>query len=317
MGLAGLCSGAAAQQKQIDKLQKWYDKGLYSTALDRANYFLIKYDREAEIHLYAAFSCERMLKLGYSRLPDSTLLHKMTTHVLTAHQLDPKHQVFARHKVPVERIETLLVAFAQNPPANYPELQQQVRETLKKVYGKEVIEAKPEVEKEAPEPKPASHPAKKNNSNKDKGKEQTKTNDKETEPGTKGPTDILKYAESFMGTPYKYAGCDPDGFDCSGFTYYVFKHFDIELPRSSSAMAQIGKPVGEKEMQPGDLVFFGSKKGKSFNISHVGIVHTVGEGAYYSFIHSSSRGVVVDDPMTASWDYWQNRYLFTRRLPNL
>lgn len=304
-----LCS-AHAQDKQIAKLEKWYSKGLYSTAYDRASYFLLKFDEEPEIHLYAAISCERMLKIGRNT-SDSLLLARVIYHTQQAHQFNGSQQVFKKHPVEAARIEAVLKKFTTNNLPGYEALQQKARTVLVEVF-----------KQKAPAPGTGKANTAKPTDEAPKSKQKSTTpaqsaTTKQAEAAAPTSQQVIAYAESLMGTPYKYAGCDPNGFDCSGFTYYVFKHFNINLPRSSTEMAKIGQPVSEKELQPGDLVFFGSKKGKSFSVSHVGIVHSVGEGAYYSFIHSSSRGVVVDDPMAVSWDYWQNKYLFTRRLPNL
>lgn len=65
---------------------------------------------------------------------------------------------------------------------------------------------------------------------------------------------ISEYAKSFHGVPYVYGGSTPAGFDCSGFTSYVFRKFGISLPHSSAAQARYGRPVSRSEAKPGDLV---------------------------------------------------------------
>ena len=98
---------------------------------------------------------------------------------------------------------------------------------------------------------------------------------------------LIAYAKEYLGINYKYASNNPKkGFDCSGFVNYVFKHFDIEVPRSSGQFKNIGKTVKPEAFQKGDiLVFYGYKDTKS--IGHVGIICEA-DGMNSKFIHASS-----------------------------
>lgn len=92
---------------------------------------------------------------------------------------------------------------------------------------------------------------------------------------------LLDLAIAQLGVPYVFGGTTPSGFDCSGFTQYVFKEaLDIELPRTADAQYAMGEAVSLNELQAGDLVFWGSGKG----IYHVGIY--IGDGQY---IHAGNR----------------------------
>lgn len=97
--------------------------------------------------------------------------------------------------------------------------------------------------------------------------------------------EVLEYAAQFLGIPYVYGGSTPDGFDCSGFTSYVFKNTVGSIPRVAQAQFDATTRVTMDELLPGDLVFFGSS---ASSISHVGIY--VGDG---TFIHSPHTGDVV------------------------
>ena len=92
---------------------------------------------------------------------------------------------------------------------------------------------------------------------------------------------IVEIARRYLGTPYRWAGASPSGFDCSGFVMYVYSRVGIQLPHSSWMLWGVGKPVARKDLRPGDIVFFRGR-------GHVGIY--VGRGR---FIHSPQTGDVV------------------------
>ncbi len=98
---------------------------------------------------------------------------------------------------------------------------------------------------------------------------------------------VIAKAMNFIGTPYRYGGSSPAGFDCSGFTSYVYAQMGVSLNRTAGGQLQNGYYVSLSELQPGDLVFFGN----SSYISHVGIY--VGDG---NMIHApySGRSVCVE-----------------------
>lgn len=105
---------------------------------------------------------------------------------------------------------------------------------------------------------------------------------------------VLTYAAQFLGVPYVYGGSTPSGFDCSGFTSYVFKNTVGSIPRVAQAQFDATTRVSKDNLLPGDLVFFGSS---TSSISHVGIY--VGNN---QFIHAPNTGSVVKyDSITGSY----------------
>lgn len=116
---------------------------------------------------------------------------------------------------------------------------------------------------------------------------------------------IVSYAKQFLGTRYISGGKTPNGFDCSGFTSYVYKHFGYTLNSNSAGQAQNGVKVEKANLQLGDLVLFsqGSKA-----IGHVGIY--IGGN---QFIHASnpSDGVKIT---SLSNSYYVQRYVTARRI---
>jgi peptidoglycan DL-endopeptidase CwlO len=90
---------------------------------------------------------------------------------------------------------------------------------------------------------------------------------------------VVTYAKHFVGVPYVYGGSSPHGFDCSGLTRYVYKHFGISLPRTTYSQIATGRRVARHHLRPGDLLFFGS--------GHVGMY--VGNGRFIHAPHTGTR----------------------------
>ena len=113
---------------------------------------------------------------------------------------------------------------------------------------------------------------------------------------------VVEKAKQYIGVPYVYGGSSPKGFDCSGFTSYVYKHFNVSLPHSSASQYTRVTKVSRDNLQPGDLVFFASSAGGS-RINHVGIY--VGNG---NFIHAPRPGKsVCYDSLYSS--YYSSHYV--------
>ena len=123
-------------------------------------------------------------------------------------------------------------------------------------------------------------------------------------------SDLVLASMNFLGVPYRFGGESAEnGFDCSGFTRYVYEHsLGLVLPRRAAEQASSGslQSVDATQLQPGDLVFFNTMK---HAFSHVGIY--VGD---HKFIHAPRTGAVVRmDDMRAS--YWTKRFNGARRVP--
>ncbi len=120
---------------------------------------------------------------------------------------------------------------------------------------------------------------------------------------------LIKEAEKHIGIPYKYGGVSPSGFDCSGFTQYVFSKNGMGIPRTAGSQAVAYEKVKLKDAKRGDLVFFGRNKNE---ISHVGIVYSNGAEGLKMIHASSSRGIMISnvdkDP------YWNPKLQYTVRV---
>ena len=112
-------------------------------------------------------------------------------------------------------------------------------------------------------------------------------------------------ALSLRGAPYRNGGANPDGFDCSGFTQYVFSQYGLALPREVREQYRVGKTIGPEDLAPGDILFFTTTEPGP---SHVAIALGGDQ-----FVHApSSTGVVRVERLSSS--YWSPRYLGARRV---
>ncbi len=120
---------------------------------------------------------------------------------------------------------------------------------------------------------------------------------------------ILKAAERVLGVRYKYAGIDSTGFDCSGFTQYVYRSAGIEIPHNANMQSKIGDTIDISKAQPGDLVFFGS----GTRAVHAGLIYSNNNGEI-ELVHCASRGVTHDSSDDENTKYWLKRVLCVQQM---
>jgi murein DD-endopeptidase len=117
---------------------------------------------------------------------------------------------------------------------------------------------------------------------------------------------IAKLAEAQVGSPYRYGGDSPTGFDCSGLVYYVYTQAGVSVPRTAEAQFDHLPRVERRDLQPGDLVFF---RGEGNGGLHVGVY--IGSGW---FVHAPDSGKAVEGARLDN-PYWHSRYLGAGRSP--
>ncbi len=129
-------------------------------------------------------------------------------------------------------------------------------------------------------------------------------------PDAIGPNaeELIRFAKSLLGVPYVYGGMSPAGFDCSGFTSYVFGAFGIRLERVSTDQAKQGMEISRENLKPGDLVFFDTNGGRSV-INHTGIF--IGDGKFIHASSGTSSCVIISDLTTG---YYTDNFMTARRI---
>ncbi len=113
---------------------------------------------------------------------------------------------------------------------------------------------------------------------------------------------IVDYATTLLGKPYRNGAKGPNAFDCSGYVYYVYRRFGVAVPVSTEGLSKVGREVPREDVTRGDLAIFRIK-----GDHHVGIMINGLE-----FIHASkSKGVTID---SIDAPYWKKNFSHFRRI---
>ena len=120
---------------------------------------------------------------------------------------------------------------------------------------------------------------------------------------------IIKTAETYLGTKYKYGGLSKKGIDCSGLVYNAYNQNGVKIGRTTSLMKNDGKKIALKDVKKGDLLYFKTLKNKS-KVNHVGIAAKVNKNEI-TFIHTSTSKGVMKSSLNNS--YWKKTFVEARR----
>jgi cell wall-associated NlpC family hydrolase len=112
--------------------------------------------------------------------------------------------------------------------------------------------------------------------------------------------EIAELAQTLVGSPYRYGGADPAGFDCSGLVFFVHHELGIYVPRTAAEQSFAATPVEPGELEPGDIVFFRDPGPRA---THVGVY--VGE---HRFVHAPKSGRPVSYASLED-DYYRAKFL--------
>ena len=179
-----------------------------------------------------------------------------------------------------------------------------VHKTLITLIGEEAVSSRGTVEDRESEKKEEVFSS---SDEKEVTKENETVNNNKNNIGTKGQ-EVVNIAKKYLGYKYVVGGKNPEtGFDCSGFTRYIFLQFGYSLGTTAAGQNNLGVEVSRNDLRPGDLIlFYDEAKTK---IGHTGIYISNGD-----FIHSANpqRGVVIDNINTNS--YYNERYIVAKRI---
>ena len=96
---------------------------------------------------------------------------------------------------------------------------------------------------------------------------------------------VVQLAWRTVGTPYRWGGSSPGGFDCSGLTRWVYSHVGVSLPHYSAAQWRYGRSVSRRSLRPGDLLFFSGLGHVGIYLGHGALIHAPHPGARVEFTH--------------------------------
>lgn len=286
----------SAQNKKVDKLEMYYDQGNFKIVLRKSSKLLRsdEYKTHPSPHVFHALA-EYQLSKNNDKFSSATAVYDYEKFL----ELD---STFYYQKVYANYIYDLQIGIAdeiRNLSESGEEDKAKVKyDTYNRIfenvanYEELVTTSIPVNEEEVSEDVVGT------GNNEDSGSNTTKRKK------------IIKEAKKHIGTPYSYGGVSPKGFDCSGFTQYVFSKNGTSIPRTASVQATTYEKVKLSKVKPGDLVFFGSGKN---NISHVGIVVSNGGSESLSMIHaSSSRGIMISNVDNDT--YWKPKLQYAVRI---
>ncbi len=274
-----------AQVKAFDKLEMLYDQQHYAIVLKKAERLLDnpEYDYSQIPLLYKSMALFQLSQneYWYKRHPNS--LDEAKEIFLKIKSSSDGKKVFEAHIFEVSALKRDLISWSEDLKRTG---QRQAFEYVQELMIG-LFENVPDIQEEEVKPEEIIVEA---------------TDLTESVTKRKNREEIIEVAKKYVGVPYLWAGNDPKGFDCSGFTSYVMQlSLQQNLPRRAKDQFESAVKVKQKDVQMGDLVFFDNGSG----ISHVGIIAS-NKGEPLKMIHaSSSKGIVITDIEQST--YWQKR----------
>lgn len=287
---------AKGQDRKIDQLEVLFDQGHYRRTLRKANRLLDKpdYDYSSVPKLFKSLSLFKLTQDDHYRKRNPEAYDEAVRNFEIFIHQDVNGYAYSAHR---DKILDVQVSLAQRSlklknkgqTAEAKAIEQLIDRLFKDKKTLEELAMLPVINKEIDDPKKETTKP-----------EKEKEKEKNIISKSSSRDEIIDYAKKYIGVKYKYGGTDHKGFDCSGYTGYVMKKFDIFLPRTSGDQYQTVKKIKKNKVKKGDLVFFGGR-----NINHVGIICSE-PGEQLQMIHAStSVGISIVNIEQSS--YWKPR----------
>ncbi|MCE3294425.1 MAG: hypothetical protein K0R65_139 [Crocinitomicaceae bacterium] len=280
-----LASAGRAQVKAFDKLEMLYDQQHYAIVLKKAERLLDnpEYDYSQIPSLYKSMALFQLSQNEYWYKRHTNALDEARELFLKIKSSSDGKKVFEAHIFEVSALKRDLISWSADlKRTGNRQAFEYVQELMNGLF-----ENVPDVLEKNVKPEEVI----------------VQTTDLTESVGKrKNREEIIEIAKKYVGVPYVWAGNDPKGFDCSGFTSYVMQaSLHQALPRRAVDQFESAVKIKQKDVQMGDLVFFDNGSG----ISHVGIIAS-NKGEPLRMIHaSSSKGIVITDIEQST--YWQKR----------
>jgi len=273
---------ASAQNTKIDRLEMLFAQKYYKKVCRKADRLLDnpEYDFSVLPGFYKAMSLFQLAQNKYWLVRHPDALEEAKRLFLDVKKVEKGNEIFDAHQNEIAWLKADLIAWASDlKRIGQMEDFEQVQKIIEVVFGAFTYEIE-ETSVILPETASTIDSSVKN---------------------TGIRTEMIIEAKKYIGVPYIWAGVTPDGFDCSGFTSYIYDKNGKTLPRRSVDQYYQSRKIKRKRVEKGDLVFFDNGSG----VSHVGIVVSE-NGQPIVMIHSSSsKGIILTNVDES--DYWSQR----------
>lgn len=289
----------AQETRYSQDFQKQYLAANYEELYDLADLALLELQKEerAEAYLFKSIALFHFSKDPIQSIEYPNALRKSVKQLVKFKKIDKSKSYYQKYDTIVSRlIQDLKKEGDKKEKKGHTVIANYIHKTLDYHFAQEIAIPKDDA------------PIKTAPLNEAKITEQSETTSSSKASLSKDTEEMLTYAKTKIGIPYKFGGTTDAGYDCSGYTANVFQTRGLDLPRKSGDQATLGKKIDPKKAMPGDLLFF-TKGGK---INHVGIVVSNDDDGLVMIHASTSKGIRMDNVTNS--DYWAPKLKFARRI---